>query len=161
MGKFILPEKTKIVTALVPAADAAGRAGSYVTLKDAARCYVVVNLAQGATNTIKLTLNQAQDVEGTGAKAITNPVPIWANLDVSVNDTLVRQTNDLTFTTDAAIKNKVVIFQIDARSLDTNNDFDCISVSTGASNASNITSAIYVLTDLRFQQATPPSAIVD
>jgi hypothetical protein len=121
----------------------------------------VATLAQGNAATVELSIKQAQDVEGTGAKVIDNAVPIWANLDVSVSDDLVRQTDAVNFTTDAALKNKVVIFQVDGASLDTNNDYDCIAVSTGASNVANITSALYVMTDLRYQQANPPSAIVD
>lgn len=161
LGKFILPEKTKIVTALAPAADAAGRAAEYVTLKDAPRCYVLVSITQGNAAPVELTIEQAQDVAGTGAKPIDNVVPIWANLDESVSDNLVRQTDAVNFTTDAGLKNKMVLLQIDAASLDTNNGFNCISVATGASDVTNITTATYILTDIRYQQANPPSAIVD
>lgn len=161
MGKLILPEVAKIVEALNPATDAAGRAGAYVTLKDAPRCYVIAHIAQGASSTVKLSIQQAQDVEGTGAKTITNAVPIWANLDTSASDSLDRKTDDVSYTTSASLKNKVVVFQVDAASLDTNNGFNSIVVSTGASSASNITSAMYVLTDIRFQSSDTPSAIVD
>lgn len=156
-----LPEATKIVQALAPAADAAGRTGQYVSLKNAARCFVVVNITQGNAAPVPLTIEQATTVAGAGSKPITNVVPIWADLDTSVTDDLVRATNAVSYTTDAGVKNKVVVFQIDARSLDVANGFDCIVVKTGASNVANITSATYIMTDLRFAQATPPSAIVD
>lgn len=156
-----LPEETKIVQALTPAADAAGRTGAYVSLKNAGRCFVIVNLTQGHATPPALTIEQASAIAGTGSKAITNIVPIWANLDASVSDALARATDAVSYSTDAALKNKVVVFQIDPRSLDGANGFDCITVKTGASNVANITSAMYVMTDLRYAQATPPSAIVD
>lgn len=156
-----LPEQTKIVQALAPATDAAGRTGAYVSMKNAARCFVVVSITQGNAAPVPVTIEQATAVAGTGSKVITNVVPIWADLDTSVTDDLVRAVNAVSYTTDAGVKNKVVVFQIDGRSLDIANGFDCIVVKTGASNVANITSAIYVMTDLRFSQATPPSAIVD
>jgi hypothetical protein len=66
----------------------------------------------------------------------------------------------VSYTTDAGVKNKIVVFQIDPATLDIANGFDCIVVKTGASNVANITQAVYLL-DERYQQATPPTAIAD
>lgn len=161
MSKISLPEETKIVQALIPAADAAGRTAAYVSMKNAARLYVIVNITQGNAAQVPITIEQANNVAGAGSKAIVNPVRIWANIDTSLSDALVRQPDAVSYTTDAGVKNKVVIIEIDGRSMDMANGFDCLVIKTGASNAANITSAMYVMTDLRFAQATPPSAIVD
>lgn len=160
MAFVTFPEKYKTVAALNPATDAAGRTGAYVSLKNVNLAFVVVHITQGNAATVALSINQATSVAGGSAKALANAVPIWANLDVSVNDTLVRRTDAVNYTTDAAVKNKMVVFQIDPALLDINNGFDCIAVVTGASNVANITQAVYVL-DNRFQQANPPSAVVD
>ena len=160
MAFVTLPEKYKIVEAIAPAADAAGRTGDYVSLKNVNLAYVVVHITQGNAATVALTIEQATAVAGTGSKAITVSVPIWSNLDTATSDTLVRRTDAVSYTTDAAVKNKIVIFQIDPATLDVANGFDCIVVKTGASNAANITQAMYVL-DERYQQATPPAAITD
>jgi hypothetical protein len=104
---------------------------------------------------------QAQDVAGTGAKVLANAVPIWSNLDTATSDTLIRRTDAVSYTTDAAVKNKQVIFEIDPALLDLNNGFDCVYVTTGASNAANITAGLFMLTELRYSQETPPSAIAD
>jgi hypothetical protein len=69
---FHLVEGAKIVEGLPPAADAAGRAGDYVSLKDASRIFVVAHITQGNAATVALTLFQATAVAGTGEKAITN-----------------------------------------------------------------------------------------
>lgn len=156
-----LVEKAKIVEALAPAADAAGRTGDYVSLKNAGICNVVVHITQGNAATIALTIEQATVVAGTDSKVITNVVPIWADLDTAASDALVRATDAVNYTTDAGLKNKIVIFQINPRSLDVANGFDCITVKTGASNVANITQAMYIMTDLRYAQATPPAAITD
>ena len=158
---FTLPEEAKIVAALAPAADAAGRSGAWVSLKNAHKCYIRVHINQGNAATVALTILQAQAIAGTGSKAITGLCRIWSNLDVSVNDTLVRRADAISYTTDAGVKDKQVIFEIDPSSLDIANGFDCIRVVTGASNAANITEAEYYLTPLRYPGGTPPSAVVD
>jgi len=157
--KFCLPENYKIVEAITPQAGAA-ITGDYVSMKNAHRAFVLAHINQAAANTVAITIEQAQAVANTGSKAITVAVPIWADEDCAASDTLVRQTDAVAFTTSAAQKHKLVIFQIDAATLNDANGFDCITVKTGASSASNITSAMYVL-ETRYPGATPPSAIVD
>jgi hypothetical protein len=160
MAFLTVPEKYKMVAALNPATDAAGRTGAYVSLKNVNLAFVVVHITQGNAATIALTIEQATAVAGTSSKAITVSVPIWSNLDVSASDALVRRTDAVSYTTDAGVKNKIVVFQIDPATLDIANGFDCIVVKTGASNVANITQAVYLL-DERYQQATPPTAIAD
>jgi len=159
MSVFCMPEKMKVVEAITPQAGAA-ITGDYVSLKNIEMAYVVVHVNQAAANTMLISIEQATAVAGTSTKVITVVVPIWANEDCVTSDTLVRQTSAVNFTTSAAVKHKQVIFQIDPATLDMANSFDCITVKTGASNASNITSAMYYLvTD--YPQATPPAAITD
>ncbi|ARM12126.1 hypothetical protein Bra5_CH01889 [Rhizobium phaseoli Brasil 5] len=156
-----LPQQLKIVEAMAPATDAAGRSSDIINLKNAGKAYILVSLTQGNAATVALTPMQAQDVAGTGAKVLANAVPIWSNLDTATSDTLVRRTDAVNYTTDAALKNKQVVFEIDPALLDINNGFDCVYFTTGASNVANITAAVFLLTDLRYGQETPPSAIVD
>lgn len=159
-SSFTLPEAAKIVSALKPATDAAGRTGAYVSLKGAHKAYVIVHIEQANAATVQVSVNQATAVAGTSAKAITT-ARIWSNLDAATSDELVRRTDAANYTTDAALKTKVVVIEIDPASLDQANGFDCIAVVTGASNVANLTQAVYVLTPLRYPAATPPSAVVD
>jgi hypothetical protein len=151
----------KWVEAMPLATDAAGRTGDWVNLKNYALCYVMVSVTQGNAATIAISINQASAVAGTGSKVITNTVPIWSNLSTAATDTLVARTAAVSYTTDAGVANKQVIFQIDPSSLDLANGFDCIAVITGASNVANLTSAQYLLVGPRYGGATPPSAIID
>jgi hypothetical protein len=157
---FTLAQNAKLVEVLAPAADAAGRTGTAFTLKGAHKAFLVVHITQGNAATILLTPQQCTAVAGTGAKAIP-ATPIWANLDTSVSDTLVRSTDALSFTTDAAVKNKIVVFEIDPAALDVAGGFDCIRLNTGASNVANITQVLAYLLPLRSDEATPASARVD
>lgn len=160
-ARFTLPQELKLVEAMAPATDAAGRTSDWVSLKNYGMCFIVFSVTQGNAATIALTPLQATAVAGTGSKVLANVVPIWSNLDTSLTDTLVRQTDAVNYTTDAALKNKQVVFMIDATQLDVTNSFDCVAFSTGASNAANITSAVFLLGEPRFNNATPPSAIID
>jgi hypothetical protein len=128
-------EGAKLVRALKPATDAAGRTGA-VHLPQGLRASLHrVVIDQGNAATIAITPFQATAVAGHGRKALGKVVPIWANLDVATSDALVRQTDAVNFTTDAAVKEKMVVFQIDAAALDVTGGFDCLVVKTGASNA--------------------------
>jgi len=138
-----IPQNIHVVNLLAPAADAAGRTSAvYVSLKNAVKAWIVVYLTQGNAATVQLDPKQASAVAGTGTKALANAVPIWSNLDVSASDALTMRTAAVTYTTDAGVKNKIVIFEIDPAQLDLANGFDCIGLTTGASNAANITSAL-------------------
>jgi hypothetical protein len=159
--KFTLPEEVKIVQAMTPATDAAGRTGAYVTLKNSMKAYIVWHIAQGNAATILLSINQATKVAGTSAKAISGNARWWANLDCGATDTLVRQADGVSFTTDAGVKNKIVVAEVDVDSLDIANAFCCIAGVTGASNVANLTQATYQLTPQRYPSATLPSAILD
>ena len=154
---FSLPEHTKMVEAIKPQAGAS-ITGDYVSLKNCSRCYVVVHVNQVHATPPAITIEKATDVTPTGSTAITVAVPIWANQDTSATDTLVAQTAAVAFTPSAAQKPKLIVFEIDPATLGA---FDCITVITAASDGTNITSALYFLTDLDYKQATPPAAITD
>lgn len=160
MNHLQLPENLLPVSVLAPAADAAGRTGGWVSLKNALRAWVIFHIDQGNAATIALSINQASAVAGTGSKVITNTVPIWSNLDAATSGVFTRRTDAVNYTTDAAVKKKIVIFEIDPASLDVAGGFDCITGITGASNAANITSAI-VLLETSYGQATAVNALAD
>jgi hypothetical protein len=158
--QFSLVAQIPPVELLAPAADAAGRTSPYRSLRNALKAYIVAHVTQGNAATILLSVLQASAVAGTGSKAVT-AVPIWSNLDTSVNDTLAGRTAAATYTTDAGVKNKIVVFEITPEScMDIAGGFDCIALSTGASNALNITEAqLHVLGS--FQGATPLNTYTD
>lgn len=154
--QFSMPYQIPPVSLLAAATDAAGRTGSYRSLKNALKAYVVARVNQGNAATVQFSILQASDVSGTGSKAVT-ATPIWLVADTATTDALVAQTAATSFTTSATIKDKIVVFEITPEScMDIAGGFDCIALQTGASNAGNITSAeLFVLG--AYAQTTPPS----
>jgi len=160
-----IPQNLSFYTLLAPAADAAGRTSAYLSLKNAVKAWIVCYINQGNAATILLSPLQATVVAGTNSKAIS-AARIWHKLDQALTD-FTLATEAATYTTDAATKEKFVIFELDlAKVLDhagtttSGVPFDCIAVSTGASNAANITSAFLVMQP-KHQGATIPSPLVD
>ena len=150
-ASFTLPDQAQVITLLGPAADAAGRtSAAAASLKHAHKAYLVFVLNQGNAATILLTPQQATAVAKTGAKAIP-AVPIWANQDEAATSLLTRQADAVNFTTDAAVKQKRVIFEVDPSKLDVAGGFDCLLAITGASNVANITCAELWVVPARFQ----------
>ena len=156
--KFV--EGAKEVNALSPQAGGAVT-GAYISLKNVIKAWVVVTIYQDTTDVAAITIEQATAVAATGTKAIANVVPIWANEDTATTDTMVRQTDAVAFSTSAAADvTKKVIFQIDPATLDTANDFDCITVKTAASDVTNLTEAHYIL-EMKYKEDVPPSVVTD
>lgn len=162
--QFRFPENLKFAEVMNPATDAAGRTGTVVTLKQAHKAWFVFHINQGSASTILLSLLQGTAGAGTttltGSKAGPS-VPIWVNTNTATNDTLVIQTAFAsTYTTDAGTNNKMVVFEVDPLYLDGANGFKDVTVSTGASSASNITQCV-VYTWPRYEGGTPPTILVD
>lgn len=157
-----LPENFKPVAATAgPVTSNGGVTGDYVSLKNAHMAWILVTFDQAVGHATLVTPKQASAVAGTGVKALTTAVPIWANEDVAASDTLVAQTAALNYTVTNDIKVKQVLFQIDPAGLDLANDFDCIGLAIAdSSQATNFVDATYFL-QTRYAQATPPAAITD
>jgi hypothetical protein len=147
------------VVLLPAAADAAGRTGTYKSMRNVAgivslECHV----NQGNAAQVTFTPLQAKDSSGTGSKVIPS-IQVFYNADTSVADALPAQANAANFQTDVALKDKVVIFQFDPAELDMANGFNHIAIQTSASNAANITYAEMRYLG-RYQQAAPPASEV-
>lgn len=158
MGRTIV-QTFKPVELMPLATDAAGRTSDWISLKNAIRVTIFVSITQGNAATILLSLLQATNVSGGSGKA-GPAVPIWSNLDTAASDAIVRRTDGATYTTDAGVKNKIVVLDVDPSMLDVEGGFDCIAISTGASNVANLTGAM-ALVEMRYGGENMPSVIVN
>jgi hypothetical protein len=154
--QFSLIYQIPPVSLLPAAADAAGRTSPFRSLKNALKAYVVAEVNQGNAAPVQLSLLQGKDVSGTGSKAIT-ATPIFLDNDTSVSDAYVGQAAAAFFTTDATLKDKLVVFEIvPEQCMDVTNGFRSIALQTGASNAANVTRAeLFVLGS--YEGASAPS----
>jgi hypothetical protein len=137
---------------LAPAADAAGRTGTYKSLRGVrSGINLVCRVNQGNAAQVTFTPLQAKDSSGTGSKAIP-AVPIFYNADSTASDTLVAQALYSSFQTDVTLKDKFVVFRFEPGELDLANGFNHIAIQTSASNSANITEAFMIAVG-RYQQA--------
>lgn len=157
MSNKLAPTSTLRYVALAPATDAAGRTSGYYSLKHATKAYAVVAIKQGNAATVAISFEQATAVAGTSTKGFDAAKRIWASNDVDVTKDPVAVTAAAGYTTDAALKDKLVIFEIDPADLDVANGFDCIAITTGASNVANITAAVLEI-ETSYPQATALTA---
>jgi hypothetical protein len=155
------PENNKIVNAVSGCHANAFGTGDYVSLKNARGVYIIVqHVGAGATN-LDLTVNEATNVSAGSAAAITTGAefPIWINLDCTATDTLVKQTDAITYHIAPTAVPTMVVFYIPVAKLSPG--FDCVAIVGAGGNAANFASAIYILDGIRYAQGTPPSAIID
>jgi len=154
-------ESTKIVQALAPQIPSTSTPDR-VSLKDYGRVTVIISALNATTVTgSAIALQQSKDVAGGSAKTLAFD-KVWLNDDTGASDALVETavTSD-TFTMDATdSKNLLAVIEINVESLDTNNDFDVLGVTTGDATAQDL-DVVYILHDARYKQATPPAAITD
>jgi hypothetical protein len=170
-------EQAQIVNLLPPAADAGGRTSAFwASVLFGHKAFLFCGVNQGNAATVLFTPLQATSLAGANSKALSNPAPVAYNPDTSLatgsDQFQVSGTGSgavlpaaTTFTTDAGLKNKIVMFEIDpGEVMDINNitvgSFNHIGVSTGASNAANITFAFLVIMPLRDQRQNPPTTYV-
>lgn len=164
----LLAEACQVVAGIIPV-DLAGQAnnGDWVSMKNFDRLTVIVFKAAGvAGDDPVITLKQASDVAGTGAKALN-----FTRVDAKVG----AQTGIGGFTTNSqaagntytdlvsAEAQGLFLIEVTSADLDVTNGFDCVQVSipdVGAGGA-QLGCALYVLRGARFAGAGLPSAIID
>lgn len=165
--KFL--EQARIAAGFVPVdmqtATAADRTGDWVSLENFNRIAVVLYKAAGtADDDVTLTIEQAQDAAGTGAKALDfTEVAVKQGSDLAAVGrwTAVTQAAGNTYTdADSAEAQAIWVVEFPADRLDAGFTFVRGSVGDVGSNA-QLGCVLYVLTDLRFAGpvADVPSAL--
>lgn len=152
-----IPGDLNVVTGLAPTAGGSAATGDYISLKYAHRVWIVFSVKQGKATVPVLSVIKATAVAGTGATAMTEAARIFSTLDCATSDVLVERTPAASYTLDAALKDKLVVFEIDPAAIGA---YDCIAAKVAASDALNITSVLYVV-ESRYGTKTQPSMIVD
>jgi hypothetical protein len=154
-----IPEVFKVVNGSPVVTTTGGVIGAYISLKDALRVTIIAELLQAVSHATALGVNQATNVSGGSAEAVTEVQKIWKNADVSASDTLVKGTDAATIAATAGATDQQLIMQFDPATLD--DGFDCIAATlSDSSQATNFATITYLI-ETRYPQATPPSAIED
>ncbi len=138
-----IPENIVPVVLTPPVTTNGGVTTDYINLKNAHRVFVVFTFTQAVSHATGIDPVQATAVAGTGVKAITSTVPIWANTDISATSVLTRQTDAITYNLATGTTNQIVTMDIDPAGLDVANGFDCLAFTIDdSSEATNLVSAV-------------------
>lgn len=156
-----LAQTHKVVVGAVPI-DTTGAAvtGDYVSLKNYGHLTIVIAKGAWAGGTPAVTLTQASAVAGTGAKALSFTKQ-WVGTALTDDNLAETAVSSDTFNL-TATANEYHVIEVDASDLDISGGFDCVRVGIASPGANaDLVSALYILSQPRFAQADPPSAIVD
>lgn len=164
-----LAETIQMVAGIIPVnLQTAANDGDWVSLKNYGHVAIVVLKGAGtAGEDPVLTVRQAQDVAGTGAKALTFDT-IYAKVGAQSGIgafTKVSQAAANTYTdATSAEAEGLFVIEFEAEDLDLANGFDCIQVQipdVGAGATPQIGGALYLLSEPRYGGEPLPSAIAD
>ena len=153
-----LPQTHKIVQILPPRTTNGGQTSGGISLKNANKAWIIVDLDQAVGHATALTLKQATDV-ALGTNAAGPVSPIWANEDCAADDTLAAQTAAADYTVTNDIKTKQVVFEVDPATL--TEGYPVVYVTLADSSQATNFGAVTAILESKYQGATQPSAIID
>lgn len=141
-----IPEKYHVVTGAGAVTTNGGVTGDYINMKNVIRAFIVVTLKQAVAHATGIDPVQATAAAGTGSKAFTKTLPVWANEDVSVDSTLEKKTQAVTYNVATTAKTKKIVFQVDPEKMDLDNGFGFLGVTVdNSSQATNFCNVEYIL----------------
>ena len=153
-----LPEQFKIVNGSPVATTNGGITCDFVSLKNVNMAWILVEALQAGSHATVLNPQRATDpVTPTGNVAIAHAANWWKNVDISLTDTLIKQTAATTMSLTAGIVDQQVLIQIDPAQLGATYDAMGLVVTTSG-DGTNFMTVTYFL-EMRYAQATPPTAL--
>jgi hypothetical protein len=161
----LLAEELQIAAGFVPAdLAAAAQSGDWVSLKNYRHVAIVFFKAAGAAAEDPIiTVQQATDVAGAGAKAL-NFTTIYRKSAADVQTvgqfTKVTQAAANTYNGDDGDKQVIYLIEFNAEDLDAEGGFDCVRATfADVGVTAQLGALLYVLSGPRY--TPPPSAIID
>lgn len=137
---------------------AAGTA-SYVSLKNYNHITIAIQTGAWAGGTAAVTLSQAKTVAGGSSKALAFST-MWVNTGAAPDTFTATTVSSNTFNLDTA--NLLYVIEVDAATLDIDNDFDCISVAIASPGGNNdFYGVTYWLCGSRYPQSALPTSKTD
>ena len=159
-----LVEKSQIVAGFVPLDLQTQRDGDWVRLRDFNHLTVIFykGIGAGGENPV-VTLQQATDNNGTGAKAL-NFTEIWRKQGADVTTigqfTKTTQAAGNTFTDVAGNLQAIWVLEIDGDMLDVDGGFNYVRLTLNdVGVGAQLGCVLYILSEPRFAEASPPSAL--
>jgi hypothetical protein len=159
-----LVESSQIVAGFVPLDLQTARDGDWVSLRDFNHLTVIFFKGTGTDGDDPIvTLQQATDNAGAGAKAL-NLTDVWRKQGADVQAvgqfTRTTQAPATSYTNTDGHQQLIWVFEIDADMLDVDGGFRYVRASLNDTGVNpQLGCVLYVLTEPRFAEAAPPSAL--
>ena len=155
-----LVETAKILLASVPVNHTGSAMTAYrVSMKNYDHLTIIISTGAWASGTAAVTLVETTDVTNSLSDAQALGMDyMWTGTASSGYLTKTAVTAD---TFDLAAANSLYVIEIDADELDVDDGFDCVTVAIADPSANDYYAVNYILTEPRYAEATPPSAITD
>ena len=159
MSNIFLPEHFKIVSGTLGARTTnGGVTGDVIDLKNALMVWMVAHYQQAVTHATTIVPVVGIAI-GTCATPITFTARWWKNADVATTDTLVAQTDAVSFACTAGATDQLIVAQIDPSDVVAQlSTYHCLGFTVATSGQANFVSVVYYIQE-RYPQATPPAAI--
>lgn len=147
MNNTLLVEAAKVVKAFGPVdTTGAGQDGAWVSLAQFRRCAVMLSTGAWAGGNAAVTLEQAQDAAGTGAKALAFDKYVEVFNAANTPDDVAAEVAVSSNTYNLTGANKVHVIEVRSGDLDINNGFRFIRVRTASPGANaDLIAAHYLL----------------
>ena len=159
---FSLPENYKLIAATPQGAENnnGGVTFDSISLKYAHKVWIVL-LSQQVVGHASIVNPLVGLTVAAANVAITFTARWWLNVNIAATDTLVEQAAATTMAFDVAQTDQMMVIEIDPSDvLAQLGTYDCLGGTITATGQDNYTSALYVAA-IRYEQATPPSMIVN
>lgn len=159
-----LTEDINIVRGIAPIDLATGaNNGAWVSLKNFDHIAIVLSKSAGAVGEAPVvTIVQAQDVAGTGSKALNFTRIDRKDPDSGGQYTKVTQAAGNTYTPAAGNTALIAVIEFDAQELDLANGFDCLRCTIADVGATaQVGGVLYLLSNSRYPGQYPLSALTD
>lgn len=160
-GSLSFPQNCNIVAATVGSVTTNGGVTlDNVSLKNVSRAWIVLMylMPVGHATVLQPKLGTAVSAAAT---SITFSARWWKNADISSSDALTAQTAATSMAATAAATNQVVVAEIDPAQVAAQGAYDVLGGTiSDSSQATDFVTGFYILEN-KYQQATPPSAIID
>ena len=158
------------VVNLLPPKDisAAAFSTAYVNMKNYRHVDFVISVGANGAGTKAVTLKEAQDVSGTSAATLVPVIPnnhyysnVAALASASIdNDQMARVAlSSGTFNIIASTNNQQFVVPVDASILNNSSSMTHIGIGIATTSAASLVGAIAILSDPRYAQDVPPTAI--
>jgi len=161
LSSAAIPEIGKVVMVLAPQTGGA-LDSDVVSLKNYHKAYFIV-LFGGVGNPATMDVHLYGHTAVGSAAVVDLALVNWWRLSATaagllLTDTLTKGAAGVTLITSTASQNELLVIEVNPEDYPL---YDCFAIHCDASNALNFVGVVAVLIPGRYQQATPPSAIID